>query len=531
MQYLVTASEMKRCDQNTIDCFGVPSMVLMERAAMAVAVRIDEWKRNYIAARTLNVLVVCGGGNNGGDGVAIARILYHHGYKVQVALICDLEKCSDELKQQLSIAKAYGIPIDIFSKVCVSNSQLEWDIIVDALLGIGISRDLEGDYEKAVSYINDFHNSKKGSCLVISVDIPSGIDADSGRVCKIAVRADKTVTFNYAKLGHILFPGNDYVGRLYVEDVGITVDGFLGTRPNGFFFDETPDVLLSPRRKDGNKGTFGKVLVIAGSDKVSGALVLCCEAVLRAGAGMVKAFTDKNNLNALQYHLPEAMYDTYDSEYFEIDKDKMLENLYKSINWADLIVIGPGLGISDNSSLILKEVLRNCEKDVVLDADALNLISEDKELLKLAMSFKDRIGKNMILTPHIGEFKRLFSASFSNDLETSYIKTHILELTGKIADCFHCIVVCKDARTVVAKCDDEKRYINISGNNGMSTAGSGDVLAGILGAFCANQTDVFRLCCTGVYIHGMAGDRAAQELGEYSMTAGDILRVLPSVLP
>ena len=173
---------------------------------------------------------------------------------------------------------------------------MEWDIIVDALLGIGISRDLEGDYEKAVSYINDFHNSKKGSCLVISVDIPSGIDADSGRVCKIAVRADKTVTFNYAKLGHILFPGNDYVGRLYVEDVGITVDGFLGTRPNGFFFDETPDVLLSPRRKDGNKGTFGKVLVIAGSDKVSGALVLCCEAVLRAGAGMVKAFTDKNNL-------------------------------------------------------------------------------------------------------------------------------------------------------------------------------------------------------------------------------------------
>lgn len=539
MQYLVTAEEMRSCDRNTIGHFGVPALVLMERAALAVSARIGEWKEIHKITRPMNVLVVCGYGNNGGDGIAIARILYQHGYIVQIALVGDEAKASEELKIQKNSAAAYHIPMDSFSKVRANKSQMEWDIIVDAILGIGCSRNLEGIYAEAVLYINECKKLRDESMLIAAVDIPSGISTDTGSVCGVAVRADLTVTFNFAKMGELLYPGTDYVGNLYVEDIGITADGFMGMLPRYFFFDERPADLLPKRIGAGNKGTFGKILVIAGNEKGSGACVLCASAALHAGAGMVKVITPKNNLDAIRNNVPEAMYDAYSPQNSPENMEKIRTMIIENLNWATCVVIGPGLGKSEIASYILHIVLSLYRRNVIIDADALNLIAEDPKLEKEAAAYSTSKDRWLIMTPHVAEFAKLYAATVgkkpenhSLDMVTPLkVKENILLWPRELAEYFHCAVLCKDARSVAAEAGREQMYVNISGNSGMATAGSGDVLSGILGAFSARNLGGFQTACIGAFIHGIAGNLAGEKLGEYYMTAGDIIRELSNALP
>ncbi len=517
VKFAVTSQEMKKYDRNTSEYFGIPTEVLMERASLAVADEVDQWKEKRGAKRTYRALVLSGVGNNGADGVCVARLLKQRGYVVNVSIVGDPTKCTDLLLKQLQIAEKYGVHQDTFSYIRDNKSSADFDIIVDGLFGIGLSRPLTSDFADAVNFINSCKADRDEDLFVVSIDMPSGISADDGHVCAVAVKADETVTFNQAKIGHLLYPGCTYTGQLTIKDVGITQESFLGKEPSAIYTTEPAKALLPERDPSGNKGTYGKVLLVAGSKEISGACILCASAALKAGAGMVRVFTAAENAEAVKTLLPEAILDVYDD--FEPAKEKLDE----AMKWSTQAVIGPGIGTEGKGNELIEIMLRNYDKSMVMDADALNLIAEDEELERLASDF-GRIGKKLIITPHLGEFARLMKKDIRDCRE------HLLQYPQELAKKLHCTVVCKDARSIVSDCNEKKIYINISGNDGMATAGSGDVLAGIMGALLSYGMSGFETAMTATYIHGRAGDEAAGEFGNHSMVATDIVAALPKVL-
>lgn len=509
MQYLLKAKEMKQADQNTIERLGVPSLVLMERAALQVVDTIEREKLND--ARTL---VVCGMGNNGGDGMAAARMLHLRGKQVQVWLIGTYEKCSNETKKQYDILKAYGIEVREMGEHELAEQRsllLEgeqgtdtYTMVMDALFGIGLSRNIEGRYQDAIEIMNHFHGDK------LSVDIPSGIHVDNGSVMGCAFYADHTVTFAYDKLGLRLYPGAEAAGRVTVADIGITKESFFNKEPQTLYLEPVDWKLLPGRRADSNKGTYGKVLVIAGSEEMAGAAYFSAKAAYLTGCGLVKIFTHEKNRTMLNERVPEAILTTYDGKKYR------KELLVEAVNWADVIVIGPGLGTLELSGSILKTVLQTTSVPMVVDADALNLLAQEKELLK-------RPHTDLILTPHLGEMSRLV------EMPVAYLKKNLLEVAQEFAREYNVICVQKDVRTITS-IPYGRTYVNLTGNHGMATAGSGDVLSGIIGGLLAGGMNPESAAAFGVWIHGLAGDAAAKHTGYYSLMAGDILEGITEIL-
>lgn len=500
MEYIVNAEEMRRCDTKTIEKFHMPAMVLMERAALSVVQTIKTyWKKG-----SGTVLIAAGNGNNGADGIAVGRLLQQDGFEVTFFTAGESSKHSRLMEGQLAVIKAYGY------EICTGFPEGEYDIIVDALFGIGITRTVEGTYAECIEKIN------KSKAVTFSVDMPSGIHTDTGAVMGQAVKADVTVTFAYRKLGLVLYPGCNFAGEVTVKQIGITKESFEGELPEVFCYNEQAAALLGERKRDGNKGTFGKVLVIAGNKTMGGASALSAEAAFRTGCGMVRILTVKENRQLLSARLPEAILDLYGTEE---ERNKLLA---AGCRWADCILIGPGCGIGEDTCIKLSFLLEHCEKPLVIDADGLNVISQNcglYNLLKKSIIEKDR---TVILTPHAGEFARLTG----ENIET--VKENIPEKTKQYADRMGCVVVCKDARTVVCK-KGQKIYLNTSGNCGMATAGSGDVLAGMITGLLAQKMPPFKAAALGVYMHGMAGDMAACEKNEYTILAGDLIRQFDSL--
>ncbi|MCR5402790.1 MAG: NAD(P)H-hydrate dehydratase [Butyrivibrio sp.] len=517
MKYAVTSQEMKLYDRNTSEYYGVGTDILMERASLSVAEEIDAWRQKRNAKRRYTVLILAGVGNNGGDGICTGRLLRQKGYVVYLCIIGDMTKSSDLFLKQLTIAEKYGIPKIKPTSLDAENEERSFDVIVDAMFGIGLSRNLTGDYLNAVKFINSYKKERGSDLLVTSIDIPTGINADSGKVCGDAVRADVTVTFNFTKLGHIFYPGCEYTGELRIGDAGITKESFLSKDPIAFFYESFDDIGLV-RRRDSNKGTNGKVLIIAGSKNISGACVLAASACLRAGAGMVRIFTDRENAEVVRALLPEAILDTYD------DFEPVSEKLQKAFEWSTQAVIGPGIGTEGKGRELVLNTLRFYDKSLIMDADALNLIADDEQLMKLAQNYSTN-SKRLILTPHMGEFSRLMNR------EIKECKEHVLEYTKMLAGRIHATILCKDSRSVVADSNEKKLYINVSGNDGMATAGSGDVLSGILGALLSQNMNGFEVAAAGAYLHGCAGDAASRKCGRYSMVATDIVAALSDVMP
>lgn len=504
-KYLVSAEEMKEYDNNTIGYFGVPSLALMERAALAAA---EEIEARFPGKG--HVLVAVGSGNNGGDGIAVGRILRQRGFYVDFCMVGDREKCSAETEKQISIIEKYGCPLQ--SKI----EDKEYDIIVDALFGIGLSRELEGRFAEAVCKING------SGAFVCAIDIPSGIHTDSGRVMGEAVRADLTVTFGWKKTGHVLYPGCQYGGEIVCRDIGITQESFLKRFPKVYTYEGAAGYGMPRREAGGNKGTFGKVLVIAGSINMSGACELCARSAYRMGAGMVKVITPEENRMMIQSKVPEALLSTYRSE-GEIS-DELHNILEKGIKWSDCIVIGPGMGKDERAYAMLKQVLEGEKKPLVIDADGLNLLAQSRELQHCLEEGGTGNGRReIVLTPHLAEFARLYGCTVE---ET---KRDILHKPKELADRYGCTVVCKDARTAVAFPLEEAVYLNTSGNDGMATAGMGDVLAGAVGGLLAQGMKAAQAAVVGVYVHGLAGDKAAEEKGRYALMAGDVAECLGSV--
>lgn len=522
-RYLLSAAEMKRYDRNTSEYFGVPPMVLMERAALAAAEEIQ-----VRCGPKGRVLVAAGCGNNGGDGIAVGRLLLLAGYDVDVWLVGEREKCSGETRRQLEIIEKYGCPVQ--SKI----GNGEYDIIVDALFGIGLSRNLEGIYARAAEEIN------RSDAFVCAVDLPSGIHTDTGEIMGTAVRADLTVTFAFWKLGHVLYPGCRYAREVVCRQIGITKESFLGKEPGVYTYCGNARLLLPDRDAAGNKGTFGKVLVIAGSLNMSGACELCAKSAYRTGAGMVKVVTPEENRLILQQKVPEALLLTYRvhtpeaadgslperqtfgqnrEEPGERFRQEFWEKMREALAWADVIVIGPGLGQGEEAGQLLTWALTETGKPIVVDADGINLLARDKALQRYLEEHAGD-GRQIVMTPHAGEFARLYGCGVEEG------KKGILHKAKELADRYGCTVAAKDARTVVASCRKRERYLNTSGNDGMATAGMGDVLAGITGGLMAQGMTAGEAAEAGVYLHGHAGDLAALETGRHGLMAGDVVRRL-----
>lgn len=497
MKHLVTGKEMKFLDQNTSEIFHVPEIVLMEQASMCFVQELFSLNLKFNKA-----LIISGVGNNGADGIAIGRLLNQKGVKASVFLMKDIlgvsAKTTESYDKQLSIYKSYGMDfekdVDAFG---------EYDLIIDAIFGIGLSRNVSGKYQEIIEKINDTSATK------IAVDIASGLSSDDGSVLACAVKCDYTITFGFLKLGQFLWPGTEYSGRVILGEMGITKESFLDKKPKYCFYQEE-DLSLIPKRLDhSNKGTYGKLLIIAGCSDMAGAAIFAAKSAYRAGTGLVKIFTSEENRTAIFSQIPEAILKTYGKNF---DKKELVE----ALKWADAVVLGPGIGTSENARKIVDIVLTNATVPMVIDADALNIIAENTERL-LAPHM------DLIVTPHIGEMNRLTGDAIS------FIQSNIVESAKEFAQKYNLICVLKDFHTITAV-PYGMTYVNLSGNNGMATAGSGDVLAGIIGGMLAKGMSAEDAASIGVYVHGKAGDYAALEKSKTSLIASDIIEGLNKVL-
>lgn len=512
MKYLLDSAAMKKIDEYSIKTTGIPSVVLMERAALSVSSFVEKlaYNKKDSEKKDISICVVCTKGNNGADGLAAIRQLYLHGYKTLVYEAGRKEPGTDEYELQKNIIKNLEIPFE-----CAVQDNIlpldEYDFIIDAMFGIGLSRDVTGVYAQLIDEIN------RVSAVKVAVDIPSGLSAGIVQVSNKKVKADYTVTFGFDKTGMVLYPGRKYAGKVIVSDIGFAVgqdnvQKILENNPARMI--EKKDILTIPEREaDSNKGTSGKVLIAAGSRSMGGAAFMSAQSAYRSGCGLVRVFTHENNKNALLTLVPESICDTYN------DKNSNCDELTKWCTWADCIIAGPGLSVSGQSEEIVKCILQSgSDATLILDADALNIISENEEYYEYISRYKGKV----IMTPHVGEMSRLTGKSIGQ------IKENPVETASCYSKEHGVICVLKDAATVV--CDHDNVYINTSGNCGMATGGSGDVLTGVIaGMMCAGFDDECFAAALAVYIHGCAGDMCRKNQGTFSMKAWDIAESLSTV--
>ena len=502
MKYIVTADEMREYDNNTIEKLGIPAIVLMERAALAT---LEVIMKSCPAPQ--KVFIIAGAGNNGADGLALARLLSEKEYEVDFCIHGDISRQSELNKQQLAILEHYsvrrieqGVTCSNFLEKILRTDRGYYGVIVDALFGIGLSRELEERTEKLLRTFSGFDAYK------IAMDIPSGVCADTGKLLGEPLECDTTVTFGFAKRGLYLYPGAAYAGEIQVADIGIGENSIMGREPSTYITEEEDKEFWKPvRSKAGNKGDFGKVLVIGGFEYMAGAAALCAKAALIIGACMVKVICPLENRGIIQTFMPEVLYGT-------------CEDLENSLKWADVVAIGPGLGKGVQAQAIFRQVLERSHLPLVIDADALNLLSEKQDFRQ---ALKEYHGTK-VLTPHMGELARLTGES------VAYLKENIFEVAKKLAVEYHCVMVCKDARTAIVE-EDWIDFLNVTGNNGMATAGSGDVLTGILAGIYAQQRDNVYNAVQAVFYHGLAGDYAARAYSEQAVTASRIIEKIGEV--
>lgn len=500
MLYIATSEEMKTLEKYVIEEIGIPSLVLMERAAWGISKEI----KGHDLGNKLEICVVCGCGNNGADGVAVARQLMEDNYKVDVVVLGREEKFSEEMKIQMAIYKKMG------GKCFTKIPDKKYDFFVDAIFGIGLTREITDEaILKAIDTINS------SGAYIYSVDIPSGIHTDTGCIMGKAVKANRTITFTCDKVGLCLYPGKEYAGVIIVHHIGICKE-WIEAQSMGQYCTTLADCKkIVKDYPSGHKGTYGKVLIIAGNYDISGAALLCAKAAMKCGAGMVKVLSNSTTLNAIRTALPEAMMENLD------DIQKAPEIIKKAIAWADAVVCGPGIGIDNEAYEKVKSVLKEfpSDKKLILDADAINLIAENSELRKMT----DAVN-GIVYTPHMVELSRLTGMNIDT------LKTDLTQVMQNNVCDKNAVYVCKDSVTrVYAK--DKPVYINKAGNSGMATAGCGDVLAGMIGAFVARDgVDFYDGIIAAVFIHSVAADMVACKIGKNSLTASNIIEEITLIL-
>lgn len=488
---LLIATQIREADAYTIAHEPISSIDLMERASKAFV----GWFINHFADKQKSIAVYCGTGNNGGDGLAIARLLYEHGYQnIDIKIIRFSDKASDDFNVNL---KRLGKIKQLEIKPGDALPDEGCEILIDAMLGSGLNKPLAGDYEKLVAHLNQLDTT------IVSVDVPTGFFTDGEIPADaLAIKSALTITFQQPKVNFLLPESGLYIDCCEVVKIGLS-EAFINSADTPYQLVEEADVrsLLKPRKRFSNKGTYGHALIIAGKNETMGAALLSASACAHAGAGLTTACIPQSGLVALNSYLPELMaIIRKDGNALDIEWEKF-----------STIAIGPGLGKDTEALKLLKAVLKNYKKPIVVDADALNLLSENKTLLK-------KLPADSILTPHMKEFDRLFGAhaNWWQRLQTAKEKAVELEIN----------IILKNDYTITAT-PEGKLYFNSTSNAAMATGGMGDVLTGIITALLAQKYTPKQACISGVYIHGKAGDELALPNRMHVTLPGMIIQQLP----
>jgi len=502
---VLNTQQMRDADRRTIDDIGIPSIVLMENAGRQAVAAMEA---AFEGLPMSHVGVLCGRGNNGGDGFVVARTLVQRGIDATVFLLGSVSEVRGDARTNLEVLGRLGITV-----VEVTNAQ-EWelhfseisecDLLVDAILGTGFTGPLTGFLETVVADVNDL------GVPVVAIDIPTGLSADSHEIDGDAIEASMTVTLAAPKIPLVLPPADTHAGDLVIADIGIpapVLDEVEGPYVE-LLTRERMRELVPVRAAESHKGDFGRVLIVAGSQGKTGAAHLAALGALRSGAGLVTVATARSSLPVLAAMGAEYMTEALDEspagtiDYAAVDRVLDLK--------ADVIAIGPGIGQEPSTAAFVQALVERSGVPLVLDADALNAFAEEPERLV------GRDGVDVIITPHPGEMARLLNTT------VEAVQKDRLNIARDFAAAHKLHVVLKGHRTVIAG-PDNRAFLNLTGNPGMATGGTGDVLAGMLGAWFAQLLDAEAACKVSVYLHGAAGDLAEADEGEVSMVAGDLV--------
>ena len=508
--YLVSAAQMRQLDRLTIEQYGTSGRVLMERAGEgALEVMLDQFP--HLRKKGARVVVLAGKGNNGGDGFVLARLLRQRGVKTTVALLAAVDDVGgDALRNLKAYRRGRGrmlVVRDADALAALIPELQEAGCVVDAILGTGLRSRVRGFYADAIELVN--------SCgaPVLALDVPSGLDSDTGAALGTAVQAEATATFGFAKIGQVLYPGSGYCGVLGVVDIGIDERAIAVHPPRARLMEELMVGALLPRRPvDAHKGSCGHLLVIAGSRGKTGAAILATRAALRGGAGLVTLASPASTHLICASAVYEAMTDPWPDRDGSLRFDE--DRLVTALDGKAAVVTGPGLGVSVPVRRLVAWLLRESPVPMVLDADALNVLAGRLGPLRRARA-------GVVLTPHPGEMARLAG------ITTGAVQADRVGVARGFAETHGCVVVLKGARTVIAA-PDGMVWINPTGNPGMASGGMGDVLAGLIGALLAQGLDACDAACGGVFLHGAAGDRVA-EAGSVGMIASDLVEHIRAV--
>lgn len=484
----------RKIDSETINKVGIPSIVLMENAANGIT--------NIIKDMGNKIVIFCGVGNNGGDGLVVARKLYLLDKDVEVVLVGNTKKISNDCNLNLEIIKNLNISIiNIEKEEDIKNTLIEKvmkaDYIVDSIFGIGLNRDISGIYKDVIEIMNKY------SRFTVAIDIPSGMDSNTGEELGKAVKADITCTVEVMKRGFMSTKAIDLTGDIKIVNIGIPDYIKKQNSERTYILSKDKYKKMIPiRNKTGHKGNYGKILIVAGSERYCGAAFITTEACVRTGSGLVTLLTHKEVAGALKSRLVEAMVQEY-SSYEDIN----------TIDRFDVIACGPGFSKTEDSKAILKKIIKETDCKLVLDADALNIISENKNLIK-------GLSERTVITPHPGEMARLIGKTISE------VEKDRIGVAKEFAKTNNIIVLLKGYNTVIS--DGIDVFINTTGNSKMASGGMGDCLTGIIASLIGQKHNIMEGTLLGAYIHGYIGDELSRT--SYVVNARDIIEELPKTI-
>jgi len=501
---VATVSQMKELDQRASEEFGISEELLMENAGQAVYYVISQ----EIGTKDRKFVIFCGAGNNGGDGLVVARKIYSNGGQVKVFLLDDEAKFKGAARKNFEIASRLSIQISRLTSISSVRSALaDCDAVVDAIFGTGLGRAVQGIHKDVIELINE------STATVFSVDIPSGINGDTGQIMGTAVEADHTVTFGLPKLGNMLYPGYEHCGKLYVSH--ISFPPVLYDSPALRIAINSP-LEIPDRGKDTHKGSYGRALFVAGSSSYLGAPYFAALSFLKAGGGLSYLATPKSISPFIASKGSEIVFipqeETPSGSIALKNKDELLEFSQR----VDMVILGPGLSLATETQELVRELTPKIDKPLVIDGDGITAIAENLTAIRSRKA-------PTILTPHLGEMSRITNAPVE---QISGNRIGVLQHTARD---LNAITVLKGAHSLIGY-PDGSVFINVSGNSGMATAGSGDVLTGTIAAMYGLGLPLEDAVRMGVFIHGLSGDIAAVDKGEDGITAQDILDYLPQAM-
>ncbi len=509
---VLNASQMREIDRITIEEIGIPGPVLMENAGRQIFQVIA---RKFPDFTKKKFVIVCGKGNNGGDGLVVARHLFNHGCKPRIFLLALKNEVKGDAALNLRIAQNMGLTIEEVNEekdwASLSQALSEATVVIDAIFGTGLEKPAEGKYARAIEIINQSRAFK------IAVDIPSGLSSDAPHLIGPAVKADLTVTLGAPKIAHVLPPAEEFVGEVVVADISL---------PRFLFTDEKHKVewlskekildFFKPRKRDTHKGTYGHLLILAGSTGKTGAAIMAARAALKSGAGLVTVATPKSCLPIIARSTMEFMTEPLPETEEGTISLQALPRLRELIKGKDALLVGPGLSTHPQTCELVSSLLPEIKLPCLIDADGLNILARFPDILK-------KLPPICLLTPHPGEFSRLIGLSVSE------ILIRRLELAQDFSQRYGLFLILKGHRSIISS-PDGFVFINPTGNPGMASGGSGDVLSGLAASFLMQFNEPFLAAAAATYIHGLSGDIAREKVGERPLVAGDLIRFLPSAI-